>query len=131
MIELMQTNIQDKYLKVQVETASPGELTHLLYQELVRTLMRARQMVIQKDYQISNELLHKGRSILFELMSTLDMKYDISKDLYALYEFYAKCIAEVIINHEIDMLDEVIDFAKGMYETWKQALQIVKGGSAE
>lgn len=126
----MQTTIQDKYLKVQVETASPGELTLLLYQELVRSLMRARQYVMQGELHLCNEPLHKGRSILFELMSTLDMKYDISKDLYALYEFYGKCIADFIISQDINLLDEVINFAKGLLDTWKEALQIVKNGAS-
>lgn len=126
----MHTNIQDKYLKVQIETASPGDLTLLLYQELVRSLLRARQSVVQGDLQLSNEPLHKGRSILFEFMSTLDMQYELSKDLYELYEFYVKCINDVVINHDIKLLDEIIDFAKGMLGTWKQALQIVKSGNA-
>lgn len=126
----MHTNIQDKYLKVQVETASPGELTLLLYQELVRSLLKARQSGIQEDWLQSTEPLHKGREILFELMSTLKMEYDLSKDLYELYGFYAQCIATVIIKHDLDLLDEVLEFAKGMLDTWKQALQIVKSGKA-
>lgn len=125
----MQTSIQDKYLKVQVETASPGELTLLLYQELVRTLYKARQLGAQGEWFNSVEPLHKGRDILFELMSTLDMKYDLSKDLYELYSFYAQCIATVIIRQDGDLLDEVLDFAKGMLDTWKQVLQIVKSGN--
>lgn len=127
----MQTNIQDKYLKVQVETASPGELTLMLYQELVRTLLKARQLYSQGDQVTSAEPLHKGRSILFELMTTLDMKYDISKDLYELYGFYAQSIATVIIKHDLMLLDDVLEFARGMLETWKQALLLVKNGNAK
>ncbi|WP_435922718.1 flagellar export chaperone FliS [Paenibacillus sp. DYY-L-2] len=117
-------------MKVQVETASPGELTLLVYQELVRCLLKARQTGIQGEWQLGMESLHKSRTILFELMSTLNMKYELSKDLYELYGFYAQCIATVIIKHDLNLLDEVLEFAKGMLETWKQALQIVKSGNA-
>ncbi|MBU5670956.1 flagellar export chaperone FliS [Paenibacillus brevis] len=119
---------QLQYLKVQVETASPGELTLLLYQQTVKSLLKAKQLYAQGEYESMNEVLHKVRSIFNELIITLDMQYEISRNLRGLYLFYNEHLARFIINKNETLLDETIEFAKGMAETWKQAVEIVKTG---
>ncbi|MCT1403767.1 flagellar export chaperone FliS [Paenibacillus sp. LC231] len=124
----MQNAQQLQYLKVQVETASPGELTLLLYQETVRSLLKAKQLYTQGEYEIMNEVLHKVRSIFNELIITLDLQYEISRNLKELYLFYNNYLAQFIINKNETLLDETLDFARGLLETWKQALVLVKSG---
>ncbi|AYB41872.1 MULTISPECIES: flagellar export chaperone FliS [Paenibacillus] len=124
----MQNAQQLQYLKVQVETASPGELTLLLYQETVRSLLKAKQLYTQGEYESMNEVLHKVRSIFNELIITLDLQYEISRNLKELYLFYNNYLAQFIINKNETLLDETLDFARGLLETWKQALVLVKSG---
>ncbi|MFC9778622.1 flagellar export chaperone FliS [Paenibacillus chitinolyticus] len=124
----MQNAKQQQYLKVRVETASPGELTLLLYQEMVKLLLQAKQLYSQNQYEEMNQPLYKVKSILSELIVTLDMKYDISRDLQNLYLFYDQHIANFIIKKDESILNDVLDFARGMAETWKQALASLKTG---
>ncbi|MGX4582866.1 flagellar export chaperone FliS [Paenibacillus chitinolyticus] len=124
----MQNAKQQQYLKVRVETASPGELTLLLYQEMVKLLLQAKQLYSQNQYEEMNQPLYKVKSILSELIVTLDMKYDISKDLQNLYLFYDQHIANFIIKKDGSILEDVLEFARGMAETWKQALASLKTG---
>ena len=84
----MHNTAQQQYLKVKVETASPGELTLLLFQEMVKSLLQAKQLYSQHQYENMNDNLHKARSILNELIVTLNYEYDIAKDLGDLYLFY-------------------------------------------
>ncbi|OOC63750.1 flagellar export chaperone FliS [Paenibacillus ihbetae] len=127
----MQNAIQHQYLKVQVETASPGELTLMLYQGMVKSLLVAKSQFANKQYEAMNESLHKVRSIISELMITLDMNYPIAKDLYRLYVFYSGHIANFMIKREEPMLDEVLEFARGLADTWKKALQSLNIKSGE
>lgn len=122
----MQNAQQLQYLKVQVETASPGELTLLLYQEIVKSLLKAKQLYSQGEYQLMNEVLYKVRDIFNELIITLDLQYDISQNLKQLYLFYNNQIAQFIINKDVSQLDGTLDFAKGLLETWKEALMLLK-----
>lgn len=122
----MQNAQQLQYLKVQVETASPGELTLLLYQEIVKSLLKAKQLYSQGEYQLMNEVLYKVRDIFNELIITLDLQYDISQNLKQLYLFYNNQIAQFIINKDVSQLDGTLDFAKGLLETWKEALLLLK-----
>lgn len=124
----MQNAIQQQYLKVQVETASPGELTLMLYQGMMKSLLLAKSQYAQKQYEAMNESLHKVRSIISELMVTLNMDYPIAKNLYRLYEFYNGHIARFMIKREEPMLDEVLEFVRGLTETWKIAMHSLKAG---
>ncbi|GKS14113.1 flagellar protein FliS [Paenibacillus chitinolyticus] len=127
----MQNAKQQQYLKVRVETASPGELTLLLYQEMVKLLLQAKQLYSQNQYEDMNQSLYKVKTILGELIVTLDMNYDISKNLSNLYMFYNQYIAEFIIKKDENMLNEVLDFARGMVDTWKQAMLSLKTSGSQ
>ncbi|UHA75715.1 flagellar export chaperone FliS [Paenibacillus sp. 481] len=122
----MQNAKQMQYLKVQVETASPGELTLLLYQEIVKSLLRAKQHYSQHQFEEMNHMIHKVRSIYSELIVTLNMDYPISKDLFQLYMFYQQQLAHFIVKRDELVLEDAIEFSKGMVETWKLALQQLK-----
>ncbi|MGG1611015.1 flagellar export chaperone FliS [Paenibacillus sp. FSL K6-2441] len=124
----MQNTQQLQYLKVQVETASPGELTLMLYQEIVKSLLKAKQFYAWKQYEEMNTVLHKVRSIFNELIITLNFKYEISEDLRDLYLFYNAHIARFIVSKDEVLLDETLEFARLMVDTWKQALMTLKTG---
>lgn len=117
---------QQQYLKVQVETASPGELTLLLYQEMVKSLLLAKKLYSQHQFDDMNAPLHKARAILNELIVTLNMEYSIARDLRSLYEFYSQHIVEFIIKRDETMLNEVIEFAHDLTATWRQAMLSLK-----
>lgn len=122
---------QQQYLKVQVETASPGDLTLLLYQEMVKSLLLAKKFYSLHQFDDMNAPLHKVRAILNELILTLNLEYDIAKDLRRLYLFYNQYIAEFIVKKDEAMLDDTIEFARGLAATWKQAMQSLKTGGKQ
>ncbi|MFE4573230.1 flagellar export chaperone FliS [Paenibacillus chitinolyticus] len=124
----MQNAQQQQYLKVQVETASPGELTLLLYQEMVKSLLQAKQLYSQDQYEDTNQVLFKVRNIINELIVTLNMDYDIARNLRDLYMFYNRHLATFFIKKDVKILDDVLEFARGMVDTWKQAIQLSKAG---
>lgn len=123
---MMQNTRQMQYLKVQVETASPGELTLLLYQEMVKSLLRAKHHYSLHQYEEMGEQVHKTRSILSELIVTLNMDYEISHNLHQLYEFYQYHLASFLITKDEQTLEDSIEFVRDMAETWKLALNKLK-----
>ena len=120
-----------QYLKVQVETASPGELTLMLYQEMIKSLLRAKQHYALHQYEDMNAQVHKVRTILSELMATLNMDYDLSKQLFNLYSFYQAHLASFILKRDEAMLDDTLQFSREMADTWKQALLQLKADGAK
>ncbi|WP_145406943.1 flagellar export chaperone FliS [Paenibacillus xylanexedens] len=117
---------QQQYLKTKVETASPGVLTLLLYEEMYRKLKMAKINFLNNQAVEMLECIGGARSIMYELLGTLNYDYDISKDLQSLYQFYLTQLNEFVINRQAETLDSIIEFAKEFAETWKQAVQLVK-----
>lgn len=121
-------NYQQQYLKTKVETASPGELTLLLYEELYRKLNMAKLHLSKDQLEEMLERIHGARAILFELLGTLNFNYEISGQLRNLYMFYLSHLNSFIISKDPELLEQVIDFARGFAETWKEAVHIAKSG---
>ncbi|MCM3208582.1 flagellar export chaperone FliS [Paenibacillus illinoisensis] len=117
---------QQQYLKTKVETASPGVLTLLLYEEMYRKLKMAKINFLNNQVVEMLECIGRARSIMYELLGTLNYDYDISKNLQSLYQFYLAQLNEFVINRQPETLDSIIEFAKEFAETWKQAIQLVK-----
>ncbi|MEQ7050347.1 flagellar export chaperone FliS [Paenibacillaceae sp. P-4] len=117
---------QDQYLKVKVETASPGELTLLLYQEMVKSLLKAKHLFAQQQFEEMNRFIYKTRDIINELTITLNMEHAIARELYDLYMFYQRHLNDFMIQRNEQLLDDVLEFSKEMVETWKEALLIVR-----
>lgn len=125
---MITSNYQQQYLRTKVETASPGDLTLLLYEELYRKLNMAKMLLDKNRHADMLTPIHGARSILYELLSTLNFEYQISYELRDLYQFYLSQLSEFIIKKEPQLLDNVIEFAREWVDTWKQAVLLVKSG---
>lgn len=125
---MITSNYQQQYLKTKVETASPGDLTLLLYEELYRKLNMAKMLLGKNQLADMLTPIHGARSILYELLSTLNFEYDIAYQLRDLYQFYLSQLSEFIIKKDPELLDHVIEFAKELVDTWKQAVLLIKSG---
>lgn len=124
-------NYQQQYLKAKVETASPGDLTLLLYEELHRKLNMARVLYEKGQVPEMMDRLHGARSILYEFIATLNFQYEISHQLRRLYDYYIRRIGDFAVNKDISVLDEVIEFAREYTDTWRQALTQVKSAKGK
>jgi flagellar protein FliS len=77
-----------EYMKSAVMTAGPAELIAMLYDACVKNLKLAMLSYEErKDICATSNYLIKAQKIISELMNCLDMSYDLSKDLLAIYEF--------------------------------------------
>ncbi|EGG33922.1 flagellar protein FliS [Paenibacillus sp. HGF5] len=132
-LEGIYMSIQDyqlNYLKVRVETASPGELTLILYEEFCKKLMISKNLLSKGLVDEMRIQVFKAKDILNELIITLNMDYDISKNLYELYWYYNNRLANFLISKDVAILDEVLEFGQSMVDTWKLAIQSLKPGDS-
>ncbi|MGG3284363.1 flagellar export chaperone FliS [Paenibacillus solani] len=125
-------NYQQTYLNVRVETSSPGELTLILYEEFYKKLLVSKKLLGDKtSTELMRQQIFKAKEILNELMITLNMDYEISQNLYDLYVYYNKRLADFLIQQDLTILDEVIEFGYLMVDTWKAALKSLKTGNVQ
>ncbi|MFC5540412.1 flagellar export chaperone FliS [Ureibacillus sp. FSL K6-3587] len=119
-----QLNAYKAYKQNSVNTASPGELTLMLYNGCIKFLNLAKKAMEEKNIEEKNTNLQKAQNIITELMVTLNMEYEISKQIYPLYEYMNRRLVEANIKNDTEMVDEVIGLATEFRDTWKEVIKL-------
>lgn len=112
-----------QYQQNSIMTATPEELTLMLYNGCIKGIRLAKIGLEDKDYEKANLYLCKAQAIIRELRATLDMKYDISKNLYELYTYFLDRLIEANVKKETSILDEVEQFVSDLRDTWAEAMK--------
>jgi flagellar protein FliS len=118
------TNPYQAYETNAVSTASPGELTLMLYNGSLKFMLQAKKAIEAKNFEKKNTCIQKAQNIIRELMVTLNMDVELSKNLMAVYDYMNRRLIEANVKNNIEILDEVMELTKELRDTWKQAIQI-------
>lgn len=113
----------NQYLENSVNTASPAELTLMLYNGLVKYLMKAKESVANNNPQKSHENIMRSQNIICEFQATLDMKYPISQYLMLLYDYMKRRLIDANVKKDVEIIDEVLIFARELRDTWAAAMK--------
>ncbi len=116
-------NAYQQYRNSAVETASPGALLLMLYDAAIQSLEGARSAIEAKDMAQAHRHLTKAQDIVLELMSTLNMDYEISKSLWSLYDYLYRQLVQANVKKSVELIDEVNSFMCELRETWREAVK--------
>jgi flagellar protein FliS len=114
------------YQQNQVTTATPGELTLMLYNGIIKFIKQAQTAIDQRDYERANLFNLKAQNIITELTVTLKMEYAIAQHLSALYEYMGRRLIEANIKKDKAILDEVLGMATELRDSWSEAVKIAR-----
>ncbi|KOO49597.1 flagellar export chaperone FliS [Viridibacillus arvi] len=112
------------YKQNSVTTASPGELTLMLYNGCIKFLHKGKLAIETKDVELKNTNLLKAQAIISELMSTLNMDIEISKQMLNLYEYMNRRLVEANIKNDVAIIDEVEGYVVEFRDTWKEVIRL-------
>ncbi|MEH7235793.1 flagellar export chaperone FliS [Bacillus sp. JJ1562] len=107
-----------------VTTASPGELTLMLYNGCLKFIKLSRKAIEEKNIQEKNKNLQKAQNIIRELMVSLDPNVEVSKTMMTMYDYINRRLIDVNIKNDLDVLSEVEGLVTEFRDTWKQVIQI-------
>ena len=116
-------NAYAKYNNSKILTASPAELTLMLYEGAIKFCNIADLGFEQNDYEkVSNNII-KVQNIITELRSTLDPKYPISKDFDVIYEYIASLLVQSNIRKDKEQLSLALEQIREMRDLWKEVMK--------
>lgn len=118
------SNPYQSYQQNSVNTASPGDLTLMLYNGCLKFITLGKKAMETGNIQEKNNNLLKAQNIIHELMVTLNMDVAVSKDLLALYDYLNRQLIEANLKNNPAILDEVTEFVTDFRNTWKEAIQL-------
>lgn len=119
-------NPYQTYQQNSVLTASPQELTLMLYTGCLKFSKLATRAMLEKNYEEKNKNIIKSQMIIQELRSTLNPDIELSQGLEQMYEYLYNRLVEANMKNDVEALEEVVNFVVELRDTWKQVMGLVK-----
>ena len=117
------------YNNSKILTASPAELTLMLYDGAIKFTNIAIMAIEKKDIEKAHNNILKTERIIIEFQSTLDEKYPVSKDFNAVYSYLIRRLREANIKKDAEILEEVLKHLRTMRDTWKEVMAKTANGT--
>jgi flagellar secretion chaperone FliS len=117
-------NPYQSYQQNSVTTASPGELTLMLYNGCLKFINQAKKAIADKNIEAKNTNIQKAQNIIRELMVTLNMDLEVSENMMSLYDYMNRQLIEANLKGDIAILDEVEGLVTEFRDTWKEVIQV-------
>lgn len=111
------------YLRSKVMTATPAELTLMLYEGAIKFVNKAIMSIEKDDVKGAHNNLMKTQRIIEELRASLDHKYPVAKEFDTVYEYILRRLVEANIKKDKDILEEVLEHLRTMRDTWKEVMK--------
>jgi len=109
-----------------VTTATPQDLTLMLYEGLIKFTLIAKRSIEQGMIQEKNTNIQKAQAIITELQITLNTSIAIANEMNVLYDYMQSRLIDANIKNDTVALDEVVGFAEEFRETWKEAMKLAR-----
>lgn len=111
------------YANSKIMTASPAELTLMLYDGAIKFCNIAIAAIEKKDIEKAHNNIMKTERIINEFRSSLDMKYPVANDFEKVYVYMLQRLQEANIKKDAEILEEVLKHLRTMRDTWKEVMK--------
>ncbi|MEY8517260.1 flagellar export chaperone FliS [Lachnospiraceae bacterium 29-84] len=113
----------DTYAKNKILTASPAELTLMLYEGAIKFCNIAIVAIEDKNVEKAHVNITKVENIIAEFLATLDHKYPVAKDFENVYNYLMERLVEANMKKDKEILEEVLTHLRTMRDTWKEVME--------
>ena len=119
-----------QYNNSKILTASPAELTLMLYDGAIKFANIAVMGMEQNDIQKAHNNIIRVQRIIEEFRNTLDRKYPVAEDFDRIYVYLLKRLYEANVKKDKEIMEEVLTHLRSMRDTWIQVMKAnkVSGG---
>lgn len=118
----MQQNPYQKFMQQTVTTMTPGQLVVALYDKAITELNKA---VYYIEEEPSIPKAHNSIIRVLDIVDTLDShlkeKYEISKSLAAMYQYFRESLTKANVKKDASILKELIPFFQEIRDAFAEA----------
>lgn len=119
------------YANNRIMTASPAELTLMLYEGAIKFCNIAIAAIEKRDIEKAHINIVKVENIITEFQSTLNHKYPVAKDFDNVYRYLQERLLDANFKKDKDILEEVLGHLRVMRDAWKEVMQKANAGSKQ
>lgn len=120
------------YQNSKIMTASPAELTLMLYDGAIKFCNIAITGIEDNSIVRTHKNIIKVENIIQEFQATLNHKYPVAKDFDNVYTYLLQRLEEANFKKDKEILEEVLTHLRSMRDTWKEVMRLAQsGGTAQ
>ena len=122
-------NAYAQYNNSKILTASPAELTLMLYDGAIKFCNIAVMSIEQGNVEKAHKNIIRVQKIIEEFRNTLDRKYKVAEDFDRVYIYLLQRLLEGNMSKDKEILEEVLTHLRSMRDTWIEVMKAnrVKG----
>lgn len=113
------------YKEQSVNTMTSGELLLILYDELLKRLLRAQLALKKEDYPLFEQSVNRASEIVRYLQNTLDTQYEISRELSRMYEFFLYELSRLHAGRSEAVIEELKPLVEELRNAFREAAKQV------
>ena len=121
------TNGYAAYANSKIMTASPAELTLMLYDGAIKFANIAIAAIEKNDIDKAHNNIIKVERIILEFKSSLEHKYPVAKDFEQVYNYLIRRLHEANMKKDAEIMEEILKHLRTMRDTWKEVMAINQG----
>ncbi len=119
-------NGYSNYANNKIMTASPAQLTLMLYDGAIKFCNIAIAAIEANDIEKAHNSIRRVEKIIIEFRNTLDHKYPVAKDFDRVYEYLMYRLGQANIHKDKVMMEEVLTHLRSMRSTWEEVMKLAK-----
>lgn len=116
-------NPYEQYQKNKILTASPAEVTLMLYEGAIKFCNVAIMAIENKEIEKAHINIKKAQRIIEEFRNTLDRKYPVAEDFDRIYVYLLQRLLQANIKKDPEILEEVNGHLRMLRDTWKEIMK--------
>ena len=116
-------NAYAQYNNSKILTASPGELTLLLYEGAIKFGNIAVAKIEAGDISGAHDNIVRVEKIIDYFRETLDMKYPVAEDFERIYVYLSQRLIQANLKKDKEIMEEVVTHLRSMRDNWKEVMK--------
>ena len=115
-----------EYQRNAILTATPAELTLMLYEGAIKFCNIAKMAIERNDVQKAHDNIKRAQDIITEFRVTLDRKYPVWEDFERVYDYIYRKLVDANMHKSMEDLEEALKYIREMRDTWKEVMRLAK-----
>lgn len=120
---MLQQNAYAQYQNNKIMTASPAELTLMLYEGAIKFGNIAIVAMENKNPAKAHENIVRVENIIQNFRETLDKKYPVWQDFENIYVYLLRRCHEANVAKDPEIMEEVLKHLRSMRDNWKEVIK--------
>ena len=116
-------NPYEQYQRNKVLTATPAEVTLMLYEGAIKFCNIAIMAIENNEMEKAHINIMKTQRIIEEFRNTLDRQYEVAEDFDRIYVYGLRRLFDANIKKDKEILEEVNGHLRSLRDTWKEVMR--------